>query len=175
VPGWPISDFANIDFFGSVDVPLSVPSAGTVCVVNDDGTGDRNSVYYSDGSVWRKNSMPNPDLGRVIPGENRPIPEAGAVWAPNPATAGYAITSEVPPPASGRTQGYGTFFTYSRTAIYSGTLELRTELIAGGDVALATLIALMRRVKPATQLLKVIIRIEGVDTDFVIDDMRAAP
>lgn len=175
-PVRPISDFATIDIFGSASVPGSVASAGTIVIVDDDGTADRNSVYYSDGTEWRKNSMPNSDLGTIDPTGARPEPEAISVWAPNPLTAGYAITSEVPPPVSGRTGGAGTFFTYAETAVYSGTLELYLELVATGSDAtnaIATLIAVLRRVKPANFLLTVKIRIDGVDVPFEIDDMRA--
>lgn len=176
---WCASRFVATDFtlpFAfSADVPLAVASVGTLVIVNDDGSGDRFCIYYSDGSVWRKNSPTNPGLGLVIPEGARPVPEALTVYAPNPATAGYAISSEAPPPADGLTQGYGTFAAHSGTTVFSGILTVQCKLLTDNPAALATLIGVLRRVKPAnfTLILKVTNLADEILT-FTIADAREA-
>lgn len=163
-------------FFFSAEVPLAVPSAGVLCIVRDDGTGDRTTLYYSDGSVWRKTSTANSDLGLVIPDGDRPVPEAIAVLAPNPATVTYAVESQKQPPTDGATQGFGTFATYGNLVSFSGTLELQIKLLTESPVALATLIAMLRRIKPANFVLRVrFIHLDmSIETVF-ISDLREAP
>ena len=163
----PISDFNNVYVF-SVNIPVAVPSAGTIAIVNDDGTGDIASVYYCDGAAWRKNSTPNEDLGLVNPTGIRPSPEATTVWAPNPATVSYAVDSQVPPPASGASQGYGTFATWANNAIFTDEITINVTQVSGGTVALATLIEVLRRVKPLNKTFT--INISGVA--YVITDVR---
>jgi len=165
----------EIPFAFSADVPLAVAAAGTLVIVNDDGTGDKKIIYYSDGTAWRKNSTPNPDLGLIVPETARPVPEALTVYAPNPATAGYAITSEAPPPSDGNTQGYGTFAAYSNTTVFSGILTVQCKLLTDNPAALATLIGILRRIKPVnfTLILKVTNLADEILT-FTISDAREA-
>ena len=165
----PVSDFTNSTYFSAI-VPLSVPSAGTVCIVDDDGTGDRRSVYYSDGSAWRKNSMTNVNLGLVPSTGQRPVPEAVAVWAPNPTSVPYALSSDLPPPSDGNTQGYGTFAGCANTDITNNTLFLRLRQIDGGSVAIATLLSVLRRIKPISLTLKV--NIDNIE--YIVNDARSA-
>lgn len=163
-------------FYFSATVPGAVPSAGVLCIVDDDSTGDRRAVYYSDGTAWRKTSTPNADLGLVDPAGARPVPEAITVWAPNPATINYALTSQKPPPADGATQGYGTFSTWGNLSTFSGELELSVKLLTDSPVALATLIGVLRRIKPANFVLR--LRIVHVDESveiILISDLREAP
>jgi hypothetical protein len=166
----PTSDFANATYF-SASIPLSVPSAGTVCIVDDDGTGDRRAVYYSDGSAWRKNSQTNVNLGLVVPEEDRPVPEATTVWAPNPTSVTYAISSSLPPPSTGPSKGYGTFAGWSDTSITNNELTVRVRQIAGGNVAISTVLSVLRRIKPLSFVLKV----EIDDVKYTINDARMAP
>ena len=166
----PVADFTNATYF-SAGIPGAVPSAGTVCIVDTDGTGDRRSIYYSDGTAWRKNSLSNVNLGLVPGGGSRPTPEAVTVFAPNPATVVYAIDSAFPPPASGATQGYGTFAGWAGTSISGNSLEIRLAQIAGGSIAIATVLALLRRVKPISYVVKVTID----STVYTVSDARAAP
>lgn len=169
------TDFSLPVFF-SADVPLAVAAAGTLCIVNDDGTGDFKTVYYSDGSAWRKNSTTNPDLGLVIPETVRPVPEAITVYAPNPATAGYAISSEFPPPSDGNTAGYGTFAAYSGTAVFSGRLTVRAKLLVDDPTAIATLIAVLRRVKPVSFVLELKVTLPDTSINtYIVSDAREAP
>ena len=163
----PVSDFSNAYVF-SAAVPVSVPSAGTIALVKDDSTGDIASVYYSDGVAWRKSSMPNADLGLVVPLGARPSPEAITVWAPNPSSVTYAIDSSVQPPVSGPTQGYGTFAGWAETETYTETITITMIQIAGGTVAIATLIELLRKVKPVNILFN--LDISGVK--YPIYDVR---
>lgn len=163
-----VSDFEN-DYVYSAAVPVAVPSAGTIALVNDDSTGDIGSIYYSDGTAWRKNSMPNADLGLVDPEGDRPDPEAYTVYAPNPATAGYAIDSQVPPPTDGPTEGYGTFAGLADTAEYTDTITVTVTQIAGGSLAIATLIELLRRIKPLYKSITLIIS----EVNYNISDARA--
>ena len=146
-PPRPVSDFSVPPAY-SASVPIAVAAAGTICIVESDGTGDRGAVYYSDGTAWRKNSYKNIDLGRIVPGADRPTPEAVTVFAPNPASVTYAIDSAQPPPASGPTQGYGTFSTWSETAIMANEITLQLHQLAGGLTATATLFELLRRILP---------------------------
>jgi hypothetical protein len=162
-----VTDFENPPYF-SAGIPVAVPSAGTICIVDDDGTGDRSSVYYSDGTAWRKNSMPNADLGLVDPEGGRPDPEAIAVWSPNPSSVSYPITSQSPPPSDGRTQGYGTFASFSDTNINANQITLQMHQLSGGNLAISTLIELLRRVKPIGKVL--ILYID--DVEYEISDAR---
>lgn len=163
-------------FYFSATVPGAVPSAGVLCIVDDDSTGDRRAVYYSDGTAWRKTSTPNADLGLVDPVGARPVPEAITVWAPNPATITYALTSQKPPPSDGATQGYGTFSTWGNLSTFSGELELSVKLLTESPVALATLIGVLRRIKPANFVLRLrVVHVnESVEIIF-ISDLREAP
>ena len=163
-----VSDFENAYVF-SAAVPVAVPSAGTVAIVYDDGTGDIGAIYYSDGSAWRKNSTPNSGLGLVDPLTGvRPDPEAITVWAPDPSTVAYAIDSAIPPPADGPTEGYGTFASWSNTAIFNDQISISVTQIAGGTVALAVLFEMLRRIKPVNKTFS----IDVSGTKYTITDMR---
>lgn len=163
----PVSDFATPPAY-SASVPLAVASAGTLCIVYDDGTGDSGSVYYSDGTAWRKSSYPNADLGLVTPGAARPDPEAITVFAPNPATATYAVDSNQPPPADGLTEGYGTFATWAATTITTNNITIQLSQLAGGTTAIATLFELLRRIIPTGKTF-----IVNIDSDtYTITDKR---
>jgi len=163
----PVSDFNNAYVF-SANIPIAIPTAGTIAIVENDGTGDMSSVYYSDGTTWRKNSTPNPDLGLVNPVGARPSPEAIAVWAPNPSTVNYAIDSETPPPSDGPTQGYGTFSAWAETAVFNDEITITLIQIAGGNAAIATIIELLRRIKPVNKIL--FLDISG--NQYIINDVR---
>lgn len=163
-------------FYYSVAVPMAIPSAGVLCIVDDDSTGDRRSIYYSDGSAWRKSSTPNADLGLVDPVGGRPVPEAITVWAPNPSLITYALNSQKPPPSDGVSQGYGTFATFGNLSTFSGELELQVKLQTESPVALATLIAVLRRIKPANFVLRVrLIHVDESVEIIFIPDLREAP
>jgi hypothetical protein len=164
-----VSDFLNTPYF-SASVPAAVPSAGIICIVNDDGTGDMRSIYYSDGTAWRKNSTPNADLGLVVPNTGRPAPEAITVWSPDPSTAPYSIASSIPPPSDGATQGYGTFAGWAGTDISANEVILRLHQLSGGVTAIAVVLAMLRRIKPVS--LNITINIDG--TDYIVSDARAA-
>lgn len=163
----PISDFNNAYVF-SASVPIAVPSVGTIAIVNDDGSGDISSVYYSDGIAWRKNSTPNADLGSVDPVGFRPVPEAITVWAPNPDLVTYAVDSQVPPPFDGNSQGYGTFASWAENQIFNDEIAITVIQIAGGTVALATLIELLKRVKPVNKTFT----LEVSGEKYTITDVR---
>ena len=163
----PVSDFAAPPAY-SASVPVAVAPAGTLCIVEDDGTGDRGSVYYSDGTAWRKSSYANSDLGLVTPGAARPNPEAVTVFAPNPATVTYAIDSAQPPPADGPTEGYGSFATWAATAITSNGITIQLHQLAGGSTATATLFELLRRIIPTGNTFFVVID----STTYIITDKR---
>ena len=163
----PVADFANATYF-SAAVPLSVSGAGTWCIVNNDSTGDICSVYYSDGSVWRKNSTINANLG-LVPGDVS-LPPTGTmmVFAPDPSSVSYVVASDTPPPLAGPTQGYGAFEGLGDTPISNGEISLSITQIAGGSIAIATLIAVLRKIKPISQNL--IITING--TQHTVNDAR---
>jgi len=163
----PVSDFSNSYTF-SATVPLAIPSVGTICIVASDGSGDSGSVYYSDGSTWRKSSYTNVDLGQVLPSAPRPSPEAVSVLAPNPTSVTYAIDSAVPPPVSGPTEGYGTFSTWSATAIMTNEITIQLRQLAGGSIAIATLFELLRRIIPTGKTF--IVNIDS--TKYYITDAR---
>jgi hypothetical protein len=163
----PVSDFNNAYVY-SATVPVSVPSVGTIAIVRLDGTGDVNSVYYSDGAAWRKNSMVNVDLGLVIQDGDRPSPEAITVWAPDQSTVPYSIESDTPPPVLGDSQGYGTFSGWAETTVFSNAINVQVTQISGGTVALATLFEVLRRVKPVNKNLSV--DVSGVQ--YTITDVR---
>lgn len=169
------TDF-DLPVYFSANVPVSVAAAGTLCIVNDDGTGDFKTVYYSDGTAWRKNSTTNPDLGLIIPETARPVPEAIAVLSPNPATASYAISSEQPPPVGGNTAGYGTFATYSATSVFSGRLTVQARALTEDPTAIATLIAVLRRVKPTAFVLELRVTMpDTTENTYIVSDAREAP
>jgi hypothetical protein len=165
-----VSDFENATYF-SASVPLAVPSAGTVCIVDEDGTGDRRSVYYSDGSSWRKNSMTNVNLGIVVPSEDRPDPEAITVWAPDPTSAPYSVASSIPPPSDGPTEGYGTFAGWAGTDISANAVILRLQQVSGESPEIAIVLSILRRIKPAS--LTITVNIDSVD--YNVSDAREAP
>ena len=165
----PVADFNNAYLF-SAAVPAAIPSAGTIVIVNDDSSGDIASVYYCDGSAWRKNTMPNADLGLVDPMGSRPSPEAITVWAPDPSTVTYPIDSQEPPPASGATQGYGTFASWAENASYTNQLTINLTQIAGGTVAIATIVELLRRIKPVNKLFHLFVS----NVEYIIYDTRQA-
>jgi hypothetical protein len=162
-----VSDFQNPPYF-SANIPVAVASAGTICIVDNDSTGDRGAVYYSDGTAWRKNSVRNADLGLVVAGSARPNPEAITVWAPNPSSVSYPIISNSPPPSDGRTQGYGTFASFSDTTIGANQIVLQMRQLSGGNLAISTLIELLRRVKPISKILTLYID----DVEYDISDAR---
>jgi len=163
----PVSDFSNAYVF-SASVPAAIPAAGTVAIVNDDSTGDKSSVYYCDGVAWYKTSTPNADLGTVDPTGPRPVPEAYTVWAPNPSTVPYAVDSQVPPPVTGNSEGYGTFATWSNNSIFTDRIEITITQIAGGSLAIATLIEVLRRIKPVDKLFY----LDVSGTTYTITDVR---
>ena len=162
-----VSDFENSPYF-SAGIPVAVPSAGTICIVDDDSTGDRVSIYYSDGTAWRKNSPPNADLGLVNPTGARPDPEAITVYAPNPDSVTYPVISQNPPPVTGATEGYGTFASLSDTSITANEIKLQMEQLSGGDLAIATLIEVLRRIKPIGKIFTLYID----DVEYNISDAR---
>lgn len=163
-----VSDFLNPYVF-SLNIPVAVPSAGTVALVYDDSTGDVGSIYYSDGVSWRKNSTPNIDLGLVDPLSGiRPDPEAITVWAPDPTTISYAIDSAIPPPSSGPTEGYGTFASWAVTAIFNDQITISVSQIAGGNNALAVLLELLRKIKPVNKTFS----LDVSGTVYTITDKR---
>lgn len=164
-----VSDFENATYF-SASIPSAIPSAGTLCIVDADGTGDRRAVYYSDGTAWRKNSMSNVNLGLVVPTAGRPNPEAVAVWAPNPSSVAYALASSVPPPTDGTTQGYGTFAGWAGTTTSANEVILRLHQLSGGAAAIAVVTSILRRVKPVSLTVKV--NIDGII--YTISDARSA-
>lgn len=163
----PVSDFQTSVVF-SAAVPVAVAPVGTICVVNADGTGDTGTVYYSDGTTWRKNSYTNVDLGLVDSTGERPDPEAITVWAPNPATAVYSVDSQTPPPSDGPTEGYGTFSTWAETAIFTNEITIQLHQLSGGALATATLFELLRRIKPTGKTFTVTIN----GTEYNIADAR---
>ena len=163
----PVSDFNNTYVF-SANIPVAIPSVGTIAIVNNDSTGDIASVYYCDGVAWRKNSTPNSDLGLVNTTGVRPSPEALTVWAPNPETVTYAVDSKIPPPLSGASQGYGTFATWAENSIFTDQITINITQISGGTNAVATLFELLRRVKPLNKTFT--LNISGVT--YTITDMR---
>lgn len=163
----PVSDL-TVPAAYSATVPLVVAAVGTICIVDSDGTGDRGAIYYSDGTVWRKSSYANIDLGLIVPETDRPVPEAITVLAPNPAGVTYAIDSAQPPPAAGLTQGYGTFSTWSATAIMTNEITIQLRQLAGGLIATATLFELLRRIIPTGKTF--IVDID--DVKYYITDKR---
>ena len=164
----PVSDFLNAPYF-SASIPSSVASAGTICFVNSDGSGDTGAVYYSDGTAWRKTSTSNVNLGEIQSGGLIPSDEIVTVWAPNPSSVPYAIASSVQPPVSGPTQGYGDFGAWSDTSISSNEITIQVTQIAGGSIAIATLLAVLRRIKPVSTAIT--IEISGVQ--YSVKDARA--
>ena len=163
----PVSDFTRTIIF-SAAVPVAIAPVGNICIVNADGSGDIGTVYYSDGTVWRKNSYTNVDLGLVDITGIRPDPEAITVWAPNPASVVYSVDSQTPPPASGPTQGYGSFSTWAETAIFTNEITIQLHQLSGGALATATLFELLRRIKPTSKTFTV--TIDG--TLYNISDAR---
>jgi hypothetical protein len=163
----PVSDFLIPPAY-SASIPLAVAATGTICIVADNGTGDHGVIYYSDGSAWRKNSYGNADLGLIVPGALRPVPEPVTVLAPNPASVTYAIDSAQPPPATGPTEGYGTFSTWAATAIMTNEITIQLHQLAGGALATATLFELLRRIIPTGKTF-----IVNIDSDkYYITDKR---
>lgn len=163
----PVSDFSIPPAY-SASVPLAVAAAGTLCVVESDGTGDHGVIYYSDGLAWRKSSYSNADLGLIVPGAARPVPEPVTALAPNPASVTYAIDSFQPPPADGPTEGCGTFSTWANTAILTNEITILLRQIAGGTLATATLFELLRRIIPTGKTF--IVNIDS--TKYYITDKR---
>lgn len=165
----PVSDFLKSPLFAS-SIPAVVADAGTICIVND-GVGCFGEVYYSDGDRWWPNSSNNVDLGLVPTTGARPVPEAVTVWAPNPSSVTYSISSAIRPPSDGHTQGYGTFSGWADIDIVNNELKIRLEQIAGGDLAIATVLAVIRRIKPLQ--FKLTVSIDNVD--YEVSDARVAP
>jgi len=165
----PVSDFSN-DYYFSAAVPVAVASEGTIVIVNDDSTGDIGSVYYSDGTAWRKSSYVNADLGLVTLGGARPDPEAITAWSPDPESITYEISSDIPPVADGNTEGHGTFATFANNSSYTGTLTILLNQNYGGDEARAVLIEGLRRIKPLNKSFLLYID----DVEYTVNDARSA-
>lgn len=135
-----MSDAANL-----ASMPGS-PATGDLCGVKDDGTGDVGAIYCWDGAAWRKTTTPNENQGMV--GIDSPKDGSG-VFAP---TSGY-ISSEVAPPASGPTQGYGFYGIYGGFDLRESGIFLQMALTTAGVANLGMIITLARRIKPTLNAL----------------------
>lgn len=133
--------------------PVS-PSVGDICLVNDDTTGDRGSIYYYDGTTWRKNSTPNSYQGSV--GQV----DARAVYAPNPDTT--QVTSSIQPPAGGPSQGYGIYGSLSTFEIGSLQIFIVANLTTEGNNNLSIIMYLLRKLKPTIDRMFLNYSINGV-------------
>ena len=165
----PVSDFLVAATY-SASVPVAIGSAGTICIVATDSASDYGVVYYSDGTAWRKNSYTNVDLGQIVPGALRPVPEAVTVLAPNPASVTYSVDSNQPPPAAGPTEGYGTFSTWSATAVMTNEITIQLHQLTGVSIAIATLFELLRRIIPTGKTF--VVDIDNIK--YYITDTRQA-
>ncbi len=124
------------------------PTPGDIAFVKDDGSGDRNAVYFADvDSTWFKNTSPNANQG--ITANVPPVPAPRAVYSPDPVTSPFPITSERPPPADGPSQGYGMYAGYSQQVLSSSQIEIALVLTPAGRQNLNVIVYFFRRIKPA--------------------------
>lgn len=137
------------------------PPIGSVAGVEADGTGDIGAVYYYDGAVWRKTSTENPNQGQINVDGSVPPLQPRAVTAPNPDTAPNPITSNVRPPSTGPSQGYGMYAGLSDTILQSNKISVIIDITTAGFANLGIIINLMRRIKPTLNQLSLFYTING--------------
>lgn len=130
------------------------PSTGDVAIVADDSSGDYGSVYYYDGSTWRKNSTPNSYQGSV--GQV----DARAVFAPDPDTT--QISSSIQPPVLGPSQGYGIYGSLSTFEIGTLQIYILVDLTTEGNNNLSIIMYLLRKLKPTIDRMFLNYSINGV-------------
>jgi len=126
-------------------LPIS-PTTGDKAIVNDDGTGDVGAVYYYDGSTWRKTTTPNANQGTV--GDSIP---PRAVFAPD--LTSLELSSNIKPPVSGPSQGYGMYGGMATYAIRQRQVIIACDLTTAGYSFLNVIIYLMRKIKPSLNTL----------------------
>ena len=135
-----MSDAANL-----AGLPAT-PTAGDLCGVLSDGTGDQGAVYYFDGSTWRKTTTPNADQGLVI---GAPPSPGSSVFVP----VEGVISSSVQPPVSGPSQGYGYYGIFGNFVLQAKRIDLSLDLTTDGVANLGMIVFLLRKIKPTLNAL----------------------
>jgi hypothetical protein len=130
------------------DLPGSA-STGQLAGVYDDGTGDIGSVYYWDGSAWRKTTGINANQGIVV-GQTPPEP-GSSVYD----TETGSISSGIKPPDSGPSQGYGYYGIYGQLLLAAKRIDIFIDLTDNGVANLGLIIFLFRKIKPTLNSLVV--------------------
>jgi len=69
-----------------------------------------------------------------------------SVMAPGSTTE---LSSLIPPPVSGPSQGYGKYAGLYQSTIYTGSINIVMDLTTAGNTNLGTIIFLLRKLKPS--------------------------
>ncbi len=140
------------------------PSAGDLCGVADDGTGDVGAIYYYDGAAWRKTTTPNVNQGEVI---YEVAPDPGStVFAEN----GY-VSSTIQPSASGPSEGYGYYGIFGEFVIYPRRINIKMDLTTAGVSNLGMIVYLFRKIKPTLNQL-VLLYTTPTNPDYTFIDVK---
>jgi hypothetical protein len=140
--------FLMTDYELLADLPGSA-STGQLAGVNDDGSGDVGSIYYFDGSVWRKTTGANANQGLVV-GQAPPVP-GSSVWTPESDT----YSSGVQPPVDGPSEGYGYYGIYGQLELKAKRIDIIINLTESGVANLGLIVFLFRKIKPTLNSLYV--------------------
>lgn len=135
------------------------PPAFSLASVLSDGSGDVGAIYFYDGAVWQKNSSPNVNQGGLPFLIGAPLPRA--VAAPDPASVSYPVSSDIAPPATGGSQGYGMYAGLSPQIISSSIFIVSILFTASGFQNLASVINVLRRIKPTLFRLTIAYTVSG--------------
>jgi hypothetical protein len=136
-----MQDYATIG-----DLPGSA-SVGQLAGIADDGTGDVGSIYYWDGTTWRKTTGANSDQGLVV-GQIPPNP-GSSVFAPDT----DIFSSGTQPPADGDSEGFGYYGIYGQLVLDAKRIDVVIDLTTEGVVNLGLIIFLFRKIKPTLNAL----------------------
>jgi hypothetical protein len=152
-------NFGSSQYASVAGLPGSA-TTGALGFVQDDTTGDVGSIYYYDGTQWRKNSATNENQGSIA-AIGPDIAGPRAVYAPNPDTSATLITSERQPPVDGPSQGYGMYGGYAIQTVASNQVDVAFDLTADGESNLNVIIYFFRRLKPAKSSLSLSFTVDG--------------
>ncbi len=135
-----------------------MPAIGSLAIVNDDGTGDTSATYFWDGDFWRKNSSPYTNQGSVFDGIPSD-PSQRVVAAPDATLT--PVSSEIQPPVSGPSKGYGIYAGLAGQIISASTIYVFLTLTEEGLDNLGVIVNLFRRIKPTVNRLFLFYVVEG--------------
>jgi len=143
----------------------SSPSLGDVCLVTDDTTDDFQSVYYYNGTSWKKNSTPNASQQNINTAKTT---KGSEVFA----TDNLMITSQTQPPNDGYSQGYGFYGIFGSGSLVN-RVNFRITLTEEGNKNLGLIVQLAKKIKPVGNLLVIYAIYDTTTYLLEINDINA--